>query len=154
QSGAMVAGTAWALYMAEVHKGLPYKSFVRPQSGLVDVRVCALSGLLPTDFCTDGTVALTFLEGTQPRTYCDLHQFTSEEAQKTIRDLAGQREILGGGMVDPALQTDDIPDMDELLRQLLSDTPPLDAKDEEPVTGPVPPSGAPSGEPETPPILD
>lgn len=140
QSGAMIAGTAWALYMSEVHKDLPYKAFVRPQSGLVDVRVCALSGLLPTEYCSDGTVALTFLEGTQPSSYCDLHQFTSEEAQKTIRDLAGQRELLGGGMVDSALETTDLPDLDALLKQLLEGTPPQDVKDEEPVQAPPPES--------------
>lgn len=122
QTGAVIAGNAWAGYMKEIHNGLPMKAFTRPQTGLVDVRVCSLSGLLPTEHCNDGTVLLTFLEGTQPTTYCDLHQYTSEEAQKIIRDLAGQREILGGGRVDSSLNIEDIPDLDALLRMLESMT--------------------------------
>lgn len=140
QSGAMVAGLAWAEYMTEIHKGLPFKDFVRPQSGLIDVKVCAVSGLLPTEFCDDGTVVLTYYEGTQPNSYCDLHQFKTEEAQKAIRVLSDQREILGGGQVDPSLQYGDLPDLDAILRGLGPQPgPPLDLKDEKPTSAPPPP---------------
>jgi hypothetical protein len=38
----------------------------------VDVLVCAQSGQLKTAACPTG-VTLTFLEGTQPAAYCDMH---------------------------------------------------------------------------------
>ncbi|MFH2116095.1 MAG: PBP1A family penicillin-binding protein [Spirochaetota bacterium] len=117
QSGAVIAGNAWANYMAEIHQGLPYKNFVRPQSGILDVTVCSISGLLPTENCDEGTVTLTYYEGTQPKQYCDLHQFKSEQAESTIRRLSEQRDVLGGGRVDATLDVD-IPDLDALLRRL------------------------------------
>ncbi|HPB07688.1 MAG TPA: hypothetical protein PKW39_05690, partial [Rectinema sp.] len=33
----------------------------------------ALSGQLPTEFCSDGTVNLLYLEGTEPTKFCELH---------------------------------------------------------------------------------
>jgi penicillin-binding protein 1A len=117
QSGAIIAGNAWANYMAEIHRGLPFRDFVRPQSGILDVTVCSISGLLPTDNCDEGTTTLTYYEGTQPKRYCDLHQFKSEQAESTIRRLSEQRDVLGGGRVDSNLNID-IPDLDSLLRSL------------------------------------
>jgi penicillin-binding protein 1A len=72
-SGATLAGPVWADYMREIHHGLPFKDFVRPASGLIDVTVCAKSGLLKTPSCNQGEVTLPFLEGTQPVLYCDVH---------------------------------------------------------------------------------
>lgn len=117
QSGAAIAGIAWANYMSDIHKGLPYKNFIRPQTGLIDVTVCSVSGLLPTNFCDEGTVTLTYYEGTQPRTSCDLHKFKSEQAESTIRNLSGQQDIIGGGQIDATLDFDPS-DIDALLRSL------------------------------------
>ncbi|TFG84589.1 MAG: PBP1A family penicillin-binding protein, partial [Spirochaetales bacterium] len=117
QTGATIAGYAWANYMSEVHRGLAYKDFVRPQAGLIDVTVDAVSGLLPTEYCDEGTVTLTYLEGTQPKKYCDLHQQKTAHAQETIRALSSQGEVLGGGRVESTLNLD-VPDLDALLRSL------------------------------------
>lgn len=119
QSGAAIAGLAWANYMSDIHKGLPYKNFVRPQTGLIDVTVCSVSGLLPTSFCDEGTVPLTYYEGTQPRTSCDLHKFKSEQAESTIRSLSGQQDIIGGGKINSTLDFDPT-DIEALLRSLES----------------------------------
>jgi Membrane carboxypeptidase/penicillin-binding protein len=73
QTGATVAAPVWANYMRDIHLGLPYKNFSKPESGLVSVTVCAKSGQLPTEYCTDGTVNLMYLEGTQPTEVCTLH---------------------------------------------------------------------------------
>lgn len=78
QTGATIAGPVWANYMREVHRGLPMKDFVRPSTGLIDVRVCSKSGLLPTPYCNEGTITLTFLEGTQPQKYCDIHESANQ----------------------------------------------------------------------------
>jgi penicillin-binding protein 1A len=72
-SGATLAGPVWADYMREIHQGLAFKDFVRPASGLIDVTVCAKSGLLKTPACNQGEITLPFLEGTQPVLYCDVH---------------------------------------------------------------------------------
>jgi penicillin-binding protein 1A len=71
-TGATLAGPVWGDFMREIHQGLPRKEFVRPSSGIVDVTVCAKSGLLPTAACTS-TVTLSFLVGTQPSDYCAIH---------------------------------------------------------------------------------
>jgi penicillin-binding protein 1A len=72
-TGSTLAGPVWADYMREIHQGLPYRDFLRPATGLVDVTVCVKSGLLKTPSCTDGEVTLTFLEGTQPELFCEEH---------------------------------------------------------------------------------
>ncbi|MDR0386602.1 MAG: PBP1A family penicillin-binding protein [Treponema sp.] len=71
-TGATLAGPLWGDYMREIHMGHPAKDFVRPPDGLVDVAVCTHTGLLKTPGCP-GSVTLTFLEGTQPTDYCDVH---------------------------------------------------------------------------------
>jgi penicillin-binding protein 1A len=72
-TGATLAGPVWGDFMREIHKGLPLKNFVRPSSGIIDVTVCAKSGLLRTAACTEGEITLPFLAGTQPGSYCELH---------------------------------------------------------------------------------
>jgi penicillin-binding protein 1A len=74
-TGATLAGPIWGDYLREIHLGLPAKDFIRPAGGLVDVTVCTHSGLLKTSSCPSG-VTLTFLEGTQPAVYCDVHENT------------------------------------------------------------------------------
>jgi len=117
QSGAAIAGIAWANYMAEIHRGLPAKDFIRPQAGLIDVSICSVSGLLPTDYCDEGTETLIYYEGTQPRQYCDLHEFKSEQTETGIRQLSAQQDIIGGGRIDSSLDYDPS-DIDALLKSL------------------------------------
>jgi len=59
--------------MRDIHLGLQYKNFPKPDSGLISATVCSLSGQLPTEFCSDGTINLLFLEGTEPTHFCELH---------------------------------------------------------------------------------
>jgi penicillin-binding protein 1A len=70
-TGSALAGPVWADYMREIHHGLPFRDFVRPRTGLIDVTVCARSGLLRNPSCNRGEMTLTFLEGTQPVLLCD-----------------------------------------------------------------------------------
>ncbi len=94
-TGATLAGPAWADYMSDIHQGLPFRDFVKPQTGLVSARVCAKSGLLPTDDCDDGAVDLYFLEGTQPTRYCDYHENNQNLKRVSIDRL--QRESYAVG---------------------------------------------------------
>jgi penicillin-binding protein 1A len=76
-TGATLAGPVWGDYMREIHRGLPRRNFYRPSSGIVDVAVCARSGLLRNPSCNQGEVTLPFLEGTQPWQYCQIHGVVS-----------------------------------------------------------------------------
>lgn len=89
QTGATTAGLAWAAYMKAAHESLPVEEFSKPNSGLLEVTVCAKSGLLPTNYCDEGTVKEIFLTGTEPRNFCDLHKFQfdrNENLKKNIKD--------------------------------------------------------------------
>jgi penicillin-binding protein 1A len=96
QTGATSAGPAWAEFMKAVHKNLPVVEFSRPAGGLVDVSVCARSGLLPTKYCNEGIVREIFLAGTEPRGFCDLHQFEQERNDNLKQTI--KNSILLGGM--------------------------------------------------------
>jgi penicillin-binding protein 1A len=89
QTGATTAGLAWAAYMKAAHEGLPVEEFSKPNSGLLEVTVCAKSGMLPTNYCDEGTVKEIFLTGTEPRDFCDLHRFEfdrNENLKNNIKD--------------------------------------------------------------------
>ncbi len=117
-TGATLAGPAWGDYMRLIHDGLPYRDFVKPQTGLVAATVCVKSGLLPTDACDEGTISLYFLEGTQPTKYCDYHEQNNDLKRRSMEILqtqsysVGQRPITvddSGLTLDPSLFEDPTP---------------------------------------------
>ena len=75
--------------MRDIHKGLPYKGFTQPQSGLASARVCSVSGLIPSDYCNEGTIELLFLEGTQPVKVCDIHKDQSKGVLNLLTIITG-----------------------------------------------------------------
>jgi penicillin-binding protein 1A len=77
-TGATLAGPIWGDFMREIHRGLPAKDFKRPETGVVDVKVCAKSGQLLTPYCNQGEVVLTFLEQFRPTDYCTYHENNGE----------------------------------------------------------------------------
>lgn len=117
-TGATLAGPAWGDFMSSIHDGLPYRDFIKPQTGLVSATVCAKSGLLPTDNCTDGTKTLYYLDGTQPHSYCEYHENNASLKRIAIDRLqteslaVGQKPIIvdtAGLMLDPDIFTDPPP---------------------------------------------
>jgi penicillin-binding protein 1A len=101
--------------MREIHQGLPLKDFVRPSTGIIDVTVCAKSGLLKTPACNEGDVTLPFLEGTQPTEYCNIHgnaSYSSSTALNTMRSdtLGLDEDILLGSLTMPSLNLDLLPE--------------------------------------------
>ncbi|MCX7026260.1 MAG: PBP1A family penicillin-binding protein [Spirochaetes bacterium] len=92
QTGATIAGPIWADFMRDIHKGLPYKAFPGAQSGLVNVKVCAVSGLLPTEFCKDGLVDLLYLDGTQPVASCNIHTDEGLATNNLLNIITGQNQ--------------------------------------------------------------
>ena len=81
QTGATAAGPVWTEYMKRIHEDLPPTQFVKPDTGLISRKVCAVSGLLPTSECDDGFIDEIFLSGTEPERLCDIHpaKVTREE---------------------------------------------------------------------------
>ncbi|MBN1836901.1 MAG: PBP1A family penicillin-binding protein [Spirochaetales bacterium] len=119
QTGATSAGPAWAEYMKLAHENLPVAEFVRPTSGILEVTVCAKSGMLPTKYCTEGTVREMFLAGTEPREFCDLHRYEFERNATLKENLKGSFY-----MGDTLPQDLSIPDLG--LEDLFEDTLPPD----------------------------
>ncbi len=109
QTGATAAGPAWAEYMKQADDGLPVEEFIRPATGLIEVNVCAVSGQLPTEYCTDGIRREIFLTGTEPREFCTLHKYEAER-NATLRESIKNSILLG----DVAPQSPATPDLDPL----------------------------------------
>ena len=70
-AGVTGAAPIWHAVMEYALQGQQIAPFVRPE-GLVEKRVCALSGRLPTEHCP--TVVELFIPGTEPTETCQIHQ--------------------------------------------------------------------------------
>jgi penicillin-binding protein 1A len=115
-TGSTLAGPVWGDYMREIHQGLARRDFVRPAAGVIEVTVCAKSGLLKTPSCNEGEVTLPFLTGTQPTQACTVHggsSWSSVTALNTMRsDTLGMDDnVLLGSLTMPSLPTDLFPDL-------------------------------------------
>jgi penicillin-binding protein 1A len=103
--------------MRAIHQGLPRKDFIRPSSGIVDVTVCAKSGRLRTQACNEGEVTLSFLAGTQPSQYCDIHGNASFAESRINSMRSGMLSIGGNDILNtlamPALPADLFPELFE-----------------------------------------
>jgi penicillin-binding protein 1A len=91
QTGATATGWIWGEYMSYINSKVPIRDFTKPSSGLVEMEVCDLSGMIPTDLCED-TRHEIFLAGTEPKTFCPIHSFeeTRDESltQKYLNDFS------------------------------------------------------------------
>jgi len=117
-TGSTLSGPVWGKYMREIHQGLARREFVRPATGIIDVTVCAKSGLLKTPACSQGEVTLPFLAGTQPSQGCDVHSnnsWASTTASGNMRSntLGMDDDVLLGSLAMPTLPPDLFPDMPE-----------------------------------------
>lgn len=94
-TGATLAGLAWGDYMSEIHQGLPYKDFVKPQNGIIEATVCSVSGQLLSDACGSHKTTQFFLEGTEPTTICELHS-TRETTKILIKSRLEAERMQSG----------------------------------------------------------
>lgn len=92
QTGATAAGPVWAQYMKNIHKGILVKDFIKPETGLTEVPVCSVSGMLPTSECDDGIQTEIFLAGTEPKQFCTIHKFEKDRNAQLLERL--QKSIL------------------------------------------------------------
>ncbi len=70
-SGSLGAAYVWNDVIRAAHEGLPVVPFERPP-GIVEARVCAVSGLLPGPDCP--VVKEVFVAGTEPEVTCNIHK--------------------------------------------------------------------------------
>ena len=80
-TGLTGAAPIWHETIRKVLEGRPKTEFARPE-GLIQVEICALSGLLPTEFCNH-TRTEWFIAGTEPTQLDNIYQ------QVTIDALTG-----------------------------------------------------------------
>ncbi len=99
-TGSMLSGHVAINYMRDIHKGKPYKDFIAPERGVVTVKVCKKSGFLPSENCTDGTVALSFLAGTSPREECTEHTASMKLQKVGIKRLKNDAMSQGEEAID------------------------------------------------------
>jgi 1A family penicillin-binding protein len=85
-SGLSGAAPIWHDFMEMALKGQPVQAFQRP-AGLVEVEVCALSGLLPGPDCPHRVKEL-FVEGTEPTEMCTMHQRVAIDRATGLRATA------------------------------------------------------------------
>ena len=71
-TGGVVAAPVWAKFMKNALKDAEKKDFLQPDK-ITKISVCKESGLLPTDSCPE-RFAVTFIKGTEPTSYCTIHQ--------------------------------------------------------------------------------
>ncbi|WNY69837.1 penicillin-binding protein 1A [Borreliella andersonii] len=64
-TGTGLAGPSWGEFMAEYHKNLPKKVFVKPE-GIISIPVQAETGLLPEEIADEKIIYELFISGTQP----------------------------------------------------------------------------------------
>ena len=70
------AATMWKKVMSEIHAGLPNKDFAVSDSDMVSVTVCAETGLLPGEYCSN-THTVKVASGLAPVLTCDAHTSVS-----------------------------------------------------------------------------
>ena len=99
--------TLWQQVMSEVHKGLAYKDFNKPDSSkLKTVTYCAVSGKLPSAACSGHLITGTFYIDDVPTEVCTYHrvqQPTTDPGTTTEPNTGGEttEPNTGGETTDP-----------------------------------------------------
>jgi penicillin-binding protein 1C len=92
-SGISGAAPIWHDFMEAALKGRPVHRFQRP-AGLVEVEICALSGLLPGPDCPH-RISELYLEGTAPIASCTEHQLIAVKAGMGMAHARNASETAG-----------------------------------------------------------
>lgn len=111
-TGASDAGPVWAEFMRIAHRDLPVEDFKRPETGLANVTVCAVSGLLPGKYCKK-TIPEIFLSGTEPRTICEVCEYADSRSQ-TIRENLRNSLLGSDSLGDDSLDGGEAPSLEGL----------------------------------------
>ena len=87
QTGASVAGPVWMKFMDTVHADLPIPMPATVPTGIIERNVCAISGLLPTQVCNEGTTSELFSTDTAPIAFCNYHSDTLNDGLRATERL-------------------------------------------------------------------
>lgn len=82
ETGSRAASPIWLEFMKEALKDTPTEDFVKPE-GITQIKIDALSGLLPTENCDKTVIKEVFVEGTEPRKYCPDKNLTGDGTGST-----------------------------------------------------------------------
>ncbi len=93
-TGATLAGVAWGDFVQMTHKNLPYKDFPSAPQGVVQAKVCSVSGGLLTSDCED-YVTRYYLEGTEPTELCTYHALRKVAEIRSL-DLLNTERLQSG----------------------------------------------------------
>ena len=138
-SGGRYAAQLWQAFMAKIHQGLSDKEIIdaTPQSlGLVQARICTVSGLLATEACEQDSAGHTpvtdwFVEGSVPTKKCDMHVMVNVCTQSHMQATANCPSVAQGSIVlirsDSPLRKFSVEDLREALpNYVFSDIPASD----------------------------
>ena len=93
------AATMWKKVMSEIHADLPNKSFAVSDSDMVSVTVCAETGLLPGEYCSN-THTVKVAKGLAPVMTCDAHTSVSVCGESGLLASDGCPEIQTAYAID------------------------------------------------------
>ena len=69
-TGGITAAPIWANFMEEALRDQPRQNFYRPEEGLVELTLCAETGLNQSPECTGESYLEIFIQGTEPEKEC------------------------------------------------------------------------------------
>ncbi|AHH08699.1 PBP1A family penicillin-binding protein [Borrelia anserina] len=87
-TGTSLAGPSWGKFMAEYHKNLPKKVFIKPK-GIVNVEVQSETGLLPEGVPNETIINEIFISGTEPIEKSKYYENKSEFLNKMEFNVYG-----------------------------------------------------------------
>lgn len=71
-AGGTFPAQIWSRFMNKAHENIPRSDFAVPDQEMVSLKICADSGLRANSSCPN-EVKQSFVKGTQPKQYCDIH---------------------------------------------------------------------------------
>ena len=117
-TGASLAGPPWGDFMKAIHKGLPYKDWDQPEEGVVKLNVCAETGKLCVEGCSE--IALWFMTNNVPKDYCDVHGSGSFGSEKRSEEMLQDALLQTGFTVDDFIDDSDLQldlDLDSIIEK-------------------------------------
>lgn len=115
-TGASLAGPPWGDFMKVIHRGLPYKEWPTPEEGVVKINVCAETGKLCAEGCSQ--IALWFMSNNVPREICDLHGVGRANTEKRAEDMLQDALYQTGFTMDDFIDDSDLStglDLDSII---------------------------------------
>ncbi|MBQ7619275.1 MAG: PBP1A family penicillin-binding protein [Treponema sp.] len=117
-TGASLAGPPWGDFMKAIHKGLPYKDWDQPEEGVVKLNVCAETGKLCVEGCSE--IALWFMTNNVPKDYCDVHGSGNFGSEKRSEEMLQDALLQTGFTVDDFIDDSDLQldlDLDSIIEK-------------------------------------